>query len=196
MIVFLDRHHHGKPHSWDDMGASRDLDGNGLTSIRENESILTGFYILHAEIRLRELGHSVCVLSDGRYSDRHARVNQYAGNDSVYVACHVNAGATASGYGSVFFDFRTSSGNVLAADICTELARLPELDQKVKTIEAGAADWTRNAYNTIKNVNCHAVCFEPFFIDSDRHRALTSDSGLKSVGVALADGIHRYFQRR
>ena len=196
MLVFLDRQHCGKPNRWKDLGASRDLDENGFVSTRECEAILTSIYILECEIILREKGYNVCILSDGHYSERHKRVNDYQGGENaVYVSCHINAGSSRGGYGCCFFDYRSSKGDKLGSAINQELQiNCPELNNRTKIIECNPSDWTKNAYYTIKGVNCPAVCFEPFFIDCENHQSLLTDEGLKRVGKSLAIGIDTYFK--
>jgi N-acetylmuramoyl-L-alanine amidase len=187
MIVFLDRQHHGKPNRWGDCGASND----GV-----HETWLTAQYIHHCEWKLREAGIDVCVLSDGWYKDRHQRVNQYArGHDkSVYVSCHINAGG--GDYGATFYDHRSTNGQRLATHINGRLHQWCDpLHNKTKQIAARPDDWTSNAFNTIKRVSSPvAVCFEPFFIDCENHKSLTSLSGLELVGTALAVGIKSYLE--
>lgn len=196
MLVFLDRQHCGKPNRWKDLGASRDLDENGIVSTRECEAILTAIYILECEIILREKGYDVCVLSDGHYSERHKRVNDYQGDENaVYISCHINAGAARGGYGSCFYDHRSTTGDSLASAICEELkVNCPELNNRTKIIECNPSDWTKNAYYTIKGVNCTAICYEPFFIDCEAHEPLLTAEGLRRVGKSLAIGIDMFFK--
>ena len=196
MLVFLDRQHVGKPNRWKSLGAARDLNEDDHVSIRECEAIMTAIYILECEIVLREAGYDVCVLSDGHYYQRHERVNAMQGSQkAVYIACHINAGTYKGGYGSCFYDYRTSTGDKLGSAVNAQLeVYCPELDNRTKLIQAIPSDWTKNAYYTIKGVNCPAICFEPFFIDSENHKPLTTDEGLKRVGRALAQGIIDYFK--
>lgn len=185
MIVFLDRQHHGKPNRWSDCGAVND----GV-----HETRLTSQYIHHCEWKLRDHGIDVCVISDGYYSQRHERVNKYArGHDrSIYVSCHVNAGG--GDYGSIFYDHRSTSGEVLANCIGRRLHEwCGPLHNKTKTIAAKPDHWTSNAYNTIKGVGAPvAVCFEPFFIDCESHKELMTPHGCELVGIALAVGIKSF----
>ena len=184
MIVFLDRQHVGKPNNWDDVGAVSPTD---ITEVW-----LTQQYIQHAEWRLRDLGVDVCVLSDGTYSERHERVNTYArGHDkSVYIACHINAGGGT--YCATFYDYRSVKGESLAECINRKMGQRCQIEN-TKALKAKPDDWTKNAYYTIKGVGQPvAVCFEPFFIDSDVHTHLLTQDGLKAVGLGLADGIKLY----
>jgi len=188
MMIFLDRQHLGKPNRWNDEGAKND---------EMTETYLTSQYIFHAENHLRMHDIDVCVLSDGWYSDRHARVNEYCrtGVKSVYVACHINAGVNGT-YGASFYDYRSSGGKILSECInrhldlhCSELS-------SVKAIPAQPDDWTAHAFNTIKNVGQPtAVCFEPFFIDAPSHALLKQPSGIHRVGIALAEGILEFIKQ-
>ena len=187
MMIFLDRQHLGKPNRWNDEGAK---------NAEVTETYLTTQYIFACENHLRMHGFDVCVLSDGWYSARHRRVNEYAANVSgqcVYVACHINAGS--GDYGASFYDHRSASGSSLAHSVNLRLQNAcPEL-QSVKSIASSPDDWTQNAYNTIKGVGRPvALCFEPLFIDCPAHASLTSPQGIRRVGIALAEGIIYYLQ--
>lgn len=196
MLVCLSRDHVGKPDKLKDTGASADLDHNGKVSVAEQEAILTAQYILAAEIRMRELGHDVIVISDGRYSDRHTRVNGYAKvypGKVAYVACHLNAGGGA--YGSCFFDERSKAGPLLATAVANKLrAAFSEL-ASVKVFGAAPGGTWANAYATISGVydgRAVGVCFEPCFMDGPHATELLSTNGLTRIGGALADGLHSW----
>jgi N-acetylmuramoyl-L-alanine amidase len=185
MQVFLDRQHRGKPGRWNDEGAK---------NAEMTETYLTSQYIFHAENHLIMHGIDVIVLTDGHYSERHARVNEYVDTGlSVYIACHINAGG--GDYGASFYDYRSTAGSKLAHLIDLSLANLcPEL-RTVKRIECRPDDWTKNAYYTIKGVaRPVAICFEPLFIDCKDHEPLTTPEGIRRVGVALAEGITNYLK--
>jgi len=185
MLVFLDRQHVGKPNKWNDSGAT-DEAGN-------LEVMLTARYIYWAEVRLRQLGVDVCILSDGGYYERHKRVNDYTRDrerQACYVACHVNAGG--GDYSVCFYDYRsTSAGKDLAREISKAVKPIVGTS---KSMECSHFDWTRNAFATIKSVRPPAICFEPFFIDRFEHSHLKTEAGLQKIGFALADGIHRWFR--
>lgn len=191
MLVFLDRQHTGKPNRWKDCGA---VSPGGVQEI-----YLTDKYIHYAQIRLRDQGIDVCVLSDGHYSERHERVNRYAQTDpfSVYIACHINAGGGA--YSAAFYDYRSSNGENLAKCINDRLnQRVQQFNnpRNTREIKAQPGDWTKNAYYTIKGVAPVAICWEPFFIDNNDHADLMTDEGLKNLGQCLADGIKTYFIKK
>jgi len=206
MIIALDRQHVGKPGKRiDDLGAWGDLDRDGKASIIESEAIWTGLYLWHAELALREMGHSVYPMSHGRYSDRHKAANK-AGCD-VYVAAHLNSltGGTRSGqtanYGAVFFDGRSSRGNgpALADAIGAELGKLPAIGSRVRIWPAQSGDWTSRAYSTIRGVSRPvAICYEPAFLDYAGHQRafFTSAESVAPLGLALARGIHAWGQAR
>ena len=196
-LVFLDRQHSGKNSRRSALGAAADIDGDGHKEIHEAEAIWTARYLLACEIKLREFGHDVIPLSDGQYWELHKRCNAYqkAGENAVYIAAHLNAGVGSGiGYGSMFYDYRSARGKVLADAINEELKiACPELRGKVKSIEASPENWTKNAYYTIRGVRAVGICAEPFFMDSSAHRPLLSDKGMLAVGEAIARGINNYF---
>lgn len=195
-VVFLDRQHSGNNARRSSLGAVADLDGNGKKEIHEAESMWTAKYLLACELKLREYGYDVIPLSDGRYFERHARCNTYQrqGEKGIYIAAHLNAGVGRGiGYGSMFYDFRSSEGKKLALAICKHLkADLPALQGKAKAISASPENWTKNAWYTIKGVRAVAICAEPCFIDSKPHQALFTDEGMINIGVCIAKGIHDY----
>lgn len=195
MLVFLDRQHSGNPSRRKSMGAGADIDGDGKIELWEMESTWTAKYLLSAELRLRELGHEVIPISDGTYQARHRRCNKMviSGQPSVYVAAHINAGH--GKYGSVFFDYRSTSGPVLAKEIAKQMSlQLRELNGDARAISSNPKDWTKNAWYTIRGTTSAAVCYEPCFIDTRAHRPLFTSQGMARIGKALADGIDQYFR--
>ena len=204
LLVALDRQHVGKPHALSDLGAWGDLDQDGEHDVLESEAIWTAPVLLSAEMRLRELGHRIYPITHGRYSDRHAAAN--AVKADVYVAGHLNSltGGTRSGqtgnYAAVFYDHRTRKGNgdALAEAIAAELSRFPVFGSRVRIWPARPDDWTHRAYSTIKGVTSPvAICYEPAFLDYRPHQdAFFTPEKIGLLGVALADGIHAWGQRR
>jgi N-acetylmuramoyl-L-alanine amidase len=202
-LVILDRQHAGKRSSkTHDLGAWGDLNHDGIPGIEEMEAILTAQYILAAEIRLRELRPDVDVLvmSDGDYEARHQRANGYACmyQDTVYVACHLNAGGGA--YGTILHDHRSRprSGPALCGAIAHRLhGACPELAAVHARPASPSNEWAR-AFATIGGLALPVgVCFEPAFIDHPLHQqTLLTPSGLKRVGSALADGIVAWLETR
>jgi hypothetical protein len=194
-LVILDRGHVGKP-DHDDLGAWADLDFDGVSDVVEMEAILTAKYILAAEIRLRELGHRVVVMGDGRYEDRHTRAKAYKAD--VYVQCHVNAGK--GDYGLAIYDSRSENGKKLAALLAESLVKeCPELKRATAGYTAASGSPFPRAWNTIKGVfdgRPVGICYEPFFIDRPEHQPLAHAEGLARVGRALAEGIHKYLVNR
>ena len=193
-IVYLDRQHSGKPgRKAKERGAGPDLDGDGVVCVEEREAMLTARYLLACESALIEMGHTVIPIGDGWYSDRHRRVNAYAGTfpagtPQVYVAGHLNAGG--GDYGAVFYDHRSRSGPELAARIAKQLRMVAPEINGVKCIEAKPDNWTRNAYATIGGVmQPVAICYEPCFMDRDSHADLLTREGLSAIGRSLAAGI-------
>lgn len=194
-LVVLDRQHVGKP-SHDELGAWGDLDLDGMPDVVEQEAIMTAKYGLAAEIRLRELGHRVVMMGDGRYEDRHRRANDYRAD--VYVALHINAGR--GDYGLCIYDYRSEGGRKLAELVSSQIVKeCPELRRSVAAWTAPTGSSYPRAWPTIKGVyegRPVGLCFEPFFIDRAEHRPLATPEGLARVGFALAEGIHRYLESR
>lgn len=194
MLVFLDRQHVGQVRRLGSLGAIADVDGDGEKQIHEAEAFWTGYLSLALETNLRELGHDVIPLSDGSYAERHARVNQYSahyGEQCVYLALHLNAGG--GDYGAMFYDHRSGRGADLADSIAqsmmNHIRRLPS----VRKIAASGADWTKNAYYTIKGVGAAvAICSEPLFIDNETHQKLLNTEGLAQLAWAMAKGIDQW----
>tara|TARA_R110002110_G_scaffold122465_1_gene298712 strand:+ start:496 stop:1083 length:588 start_codon:yes stop_codon:yes gene_type:complete len=192
-MIYIDIQHIGKPNKPDDMGAGFGDDP------WETEAYWTTLYAFHMEMRLRELGYSVMRLCDGRYSDRHERVNRYeadypSSKPSVYIACHINAGG--GSYSVMFHDHRSSLGPDLAAAIADEMD-LPGIST-TKTLPASPSDWTSNAYNTIKDVRRPvSICAEPLFLDNENHRReyLELDR-IFLIGEAIANGIHSWYTQQ
>lgn len=201
-VIYLDRQHSGKPgRKARDRGAIADLDGDGKREVDEAEAMLTPRYLLACESRLIEYGYTVVPISDGWYSARHDRVNEYArgysaSTQQVYIAAHLNAGG--GHYGLILYDYRSRSGPELAKHIAKHLEQVAPEVAPVLLKEAKPEGWTRHAYATISGVAAPvALCFEPAFIDSDKHRELlASGVGLASIGYALAEGIHRWLASR
>ena len=77
MIIIFDRQHHGKP-GRSDVGATFDLDRDGVVETQEMEANITPYYYLPAKKLLEDLGHSVVVFDYGWYKDRHAKANAIA----------------------------------------------------------------------------------------------------------------------
>ena len=153
---------------------------------------MVGRYFLEVEWTLRKLGHRVVVLSDGYYSHRHKRANNFFEKESgacIYLAGHLNAGG--GSYSAVFHDHRSAMGAAAALYIKNELGKIEGL-QNAKTIQAQPTDWTTHAFNTIDGIypgrGC-GLCLEPFFVDTKSHIHLMSDEGLEEVGNAIAVGV-------
>jgi len=192
MIVFIDRQHAGQIHRIEARGASRDIDGDGQISAFEMEAIWTARIAIELEIQLLDMGCHVLPISDGKYSERHARVNDYATKHPgpwVYLAMHLNAGG--GNYGSYFYDHRSSQGPELAKIMARHLEeRVPELNS-ARGISSNPDDWTKNAYYTIKNVGRPvAICCEPFFMDT--HQQLLSIPNILKVATSMALALQEW----
>ena len=195
MLVFIDRQHAGKPNKIADRGASRDINGDGEITSDELEAIWTARIAISLEIKLLDMGINVMPISDGRYSERHERVNKYADMHPgpwVYLAMHLNAGG--GDYGAFFYDHRSSNGQQLATIMATQLNGDVEEIEKAKAIEARKDNWTKNAFYTIRSVGRPvAICVEPFFMDT--HQSLLSMQGVFKVASSMAIALRKWRDR-
>jgi N-acetylmuramoyl-L-alanine amidase len=189
-MIYLDIQHIGKPNKRKDMGASIG------DKPEQTEAYWTSLYAFFCEMKLRELGHEVMRITDGIYSSRHSRVNNYHSyreDQGVYISCHINAGGGDKGI--MFYDYRSLRGKELAKCICTKLSELTQIST-TKSIACRPEDWTKNAFNTIKGIQRPvAICCEPFFIDNPRNQELLTFSNIKRVGELLAEGIHLWYNQ-
>ena len=195
MIVFIDRQHAGQINRLNARGASRDVDGDGKITAEEMEAIWTARIAIELEIRLLDMGFDVMPISDGKYSERHQRVNEYAQKHPgpwVYLAMHLNAGG--GNYGSYFYDHRSSKGQQLATIMAQHLKQqVPQLT-RTKAIESKSDDWTKNAFYCIRNVGRPvAICCEPFFIDT--HMELLSIPNIINVATSMALALREWSQK-
>lgn len=186
MIVFIDRQHVGKPDKPADRGASIEPFSFGLGL----EAMYTGYLSLMIEEKLLENGVKVIPVSDGKYPDRHKRVNEYSkrfkNEKQVYLALHLNSGG---GDYSSFFHMGTQKGSDLASAICDKIsdASLPGLVRCLPK-KCSSEDWTKNAWHTIRGVgNPIAICCEPLFMDT--HRDLLNLESLRVIACAISCGI-------
>ena len=195
MLVFIDRQHAGKPNKIADRGASRDINGDGEITSDELEAIWTSRIAISLEIKLLDMGINVMPISDGRYSERHERVNKYADMHPgpwVYLAMHLNAGG--GNYGAFFYDHRSSNGQQLATIMATQLNGDVEEIEKAKAIPAEKDNWTKNAFYTIRSVGRPvAICCEPFFMDT--HQSLLSMQGVFKVASSMAIALRKWRDR-
>ena len=194
MLVIIDRQHAGQIKHLDSIGAVADVDGNGTAEIHEAEAIWTGYLSLSLELHLRTHGVKVMPISDGSYPERHARANEYAARYNgpcIYLAMHFNAGG--GNYGAMFYDHRSAAGADLADYIAASMeAELTEI-YTVKKIPCSGADWTKNAYYTIKGVGRPvAICSEPLFIDNEQHQKLLNEQGIARLAYAMCQGILKW----
>lgn len=199
--LILDIQHAGKPSRPTDLGASADLDGDGVIERDEHEARLTPLYAAACRDLASEAGAPVLWLDGGEYSSRHRAANEIAksqpGRRWLYVACHLNAGG--GDYGLVVADGRSKAGRAAAEDVAAQLRSQlsPELRRALAgTTAAEGSDWPR-AYGTIAGVwdgpgNIAGICFEPAFIDTERHRPLLTPEGMKRIGRALFEGARAW----
>jgi N-acetylmuramoyl-L-alanine amidase len=193
-LIVIDRQHVGKPGK-DDTGAWNDYDEDRTADVLELEAILTGFYGLWCEVRLRELGHNVISLGDGHYVDRHKRANSYKAD--AYIALHLNAGK--GDYSLVLHDARSKAGPRLAACISEAFAKVLPTSRHIFEGTSPTARFPRG-YNCIDGVfsgTAVAALVEPLFIDNPKHFAfLRDEKNLRVLGSALADGIDTWLKSR
>jgi N-acetylmuramoyl-L-alanine amidase len=198
MIVIFDRQHYGKPNRPNDLGAAIDIDGNGVIDNDEKEANITPSYYMPAKEALERLGHSVYILQEGWYSDRHSKANTIARanpNQKVaYIACHVNAGK--GDYAVMIHDSRSGNGKRLANAVAGSIGSAGNLEGiRRSLVRAASADneWKRG-YTTIKGIyagpgNISGICCEPFFIDRPEHQWLASSQGGRALADALVAGL-------
>ena len=190
MIVVLDRQHVGKP-GRDDKGARAELDGEVV-----HEVDLTLGYIEHAAALLTAEGHDVVILDEGWYQERHRKAADIARANPdeavAYVAAHCNAGG--GSYGLAIHDQRSRGGRALAEAVADVLGAnaAPYLDRAIVRAAERGGTWGR-AMTTIAGIydgpaNIVGICYEPLFMDQERHADLMRPGGLRVVGQALALG--------
>ncbi len=203
MHVILDRQHIGKPSPHHlDRGVEFDRDGDGVND--SQEANVTPLYIDAARQMLEAKGHSVTVLQEGSYPERHQMAVELAKSlplpqrPAAYVACHLNSGVGGT-YGLVVHDYRSQAGRSMATRVQKSLrdAFTPSEIKSVK-MDFGCpespsqpARWL-NCYNTIRGIyagpaHVAGICFEPVFVQA--HRPLLDDFGLRRIGHALAQGL-------
>ncbi len=199
MIVIFDRQHHGKP-GRNDVGATFDLDRDGVVETQEMEANITPFYYLPAKELLEDLGHSVVVFDYGWYKDRHAKANAIAlanpGQRVAYLACHVNAGL--GDYAAFIHDSRSAGGKELSEALAYAF-RPPTLRGiRRSLVRAGSSSngW-KNGYYTIAGIwdgpsNISGTCLEPFFLDREEHQWLATMDGGIQIARRLVRGLTRW----
>ena len=191
MIVILDRQHAGKRSSPNDVGATFDLDGDGVRGeAGEREIDLTAGYIAAAAVSLRTTGHTVHLIDSGDYDERHLAAIKIAkaapALRCAYIACHVNAGG--GKYGLIEYDVRSIKGAQLADELAFALGMLEVGRGRTKGLGAADRGWVCIGGIYAGPSNLSGVIYEPFFCDYVGHRPLMSPAGLVRVGHALADG--------
>lgn len=210
--LILDIQHAGRPDKPGDMGASFDLDGDGVRGEEgEREVDLVRMYVAAARAHAEAAGHAITVLETGTYGQRHATAIRIAraapSTRCVYLACHTNAGG--GSYGLLRPDYRSVSGSRLAERLSGALRQIFELT-KVRldplypnaataqkhgrdVSDAGKVGWWTRGWGCIDGIysgpsNLCGVLVEPFFIDTLAHRVLTTSGGCTRIGRALAEG--------
>lgn len=156
------------------------------------EHLLVAEYVLYARLALEELGWETAVAGLGRYAQRQKLASDL-GFD-FYVACHVNAGASARHAaggvpgGAVFYHEHSRKGPAVAASIASSLSAAANI--RVRTFPTSSSGWTRNAHALHSHATrCVGLVYEPGYIDEITHQSLWAPSGLKMVGEALATGL-------
>jgi len=182
ITIYVDVQHSGKPDKPRDRGAT----GNGWDEVGATRLIANG--IEHACVTYADV-HCI-ILSDGRYSSRHKRVNDYhnrIGGKAVYLALHLNALDSKPHKGVIFFHYQSKKGPALAQAVADAIK--PAVGPTIPTpCESG--DWTRNAYATIRGVREPiALCLEPFYIDSPAAKEWLFAEALEALGVEIAAAV-------
>ena len=133
-VVIFDLQHRGKPPpNQHDVGAGRDLDGDGTIGAHEVETHLVPGYVGPANEILFGAGHRVVWFTDGSYAARHKRAAKIAAQVGpsgrvAYLACHLNAGAEGKLQRALtLYDARSTGGKSLATTIATSLNRVLSL---------------------------------------------------------------------
>jgi N-acetylmuramoyl-L-alanine amidase len=188
MLIVIDRGH-GQKEPGKPFDSGTVFDGS-------REVDLTAGYIQRARAALEAEGHTVHLLDQGSYDDRHraaiALADGRPGEPALYVQCHVNEGK--GRYGLVEHDARSQRGRTAAtclADALKTLAEVPSV--KVNALEKGERGWVC-IDDIFDSATLCGVLYEPFFIDAPGHAALRTPAGLKRVGEALAEGVRRFAQ--
>ena len=197
--IILDIQHAGRKSRPTDLGASADLDGDGVIERDEHEARLTPLYAMACQALALRDGVKVLRIDGGEYSARHRMAVELAASDPsrrwLYVACHLNAGG--GNYGLVIADQRSTQGRNAAREVAEALDALPELTRTIAGVTAAeGSDWPR-AWGTISGIfagpaNLSGICFEPCFMDTPSHRPLLTAEGLTRIGEALYRGAVRW----
>ena len=191
--IMLDAGHVNKPNRPHDRGA--------VYAGREEAGIALA-YLLSADAWLRALGHEVFVgAGPGTYPERIALASRLGCH--VYVQAHVDAGlAGRSGdRGTVIYDHRSKKGALLATFVAAEIGKItpwpvkaaasqPDDDGQPRDEDLSEAFGCISAAYALKPV---AILLEPAFIDGALGSAwLAGAANVRAIGVALADGIHKW----
>lgn len=191
--IMLDAGHINKPSHPHDRGA--------IYAGREEAGIALA-YLSSADAWLRALGHEVFVgAGPGIYAERIALASRLGCH--VYVQGHVDAGLSGrpGDRGMVVRDHRSKKGAALAALVAAELGKVtpwpvraapsqPDDDGQPRDGDLSEAFACIEAAYSLKPV---AILLEPAFIDGALGSAWLGDAAnVRALGVALADGIHKW----
>lgn len=205
--VILDLQHKGKFSRPDDRGVGADLDGDGLVELHEREAELTPIYAEKARQLLSWGGIETHVLTVGEYADRWKVANQLAaraGGRSIYIACHLNGGASwRIGWGLVGHDPRSKNGRAAARTLATALEQEfaneahPWPVDSVRVVSCSEVSGYGRMLNTIRGIymgpaQLSGVCYEPFSLTDFPEMA--TEKRLEQIGHALAIGCHRWIE--
>lgn len=214
-LVYIDVQHSGKPPKrMADRGATADLNHNGMIEVEDMEARWTPIIAYHLEGLLLSDGYQVIPISDGWYSARHGRVNEYADqaealgyHNQVYIALHLNSliggkPSDSSGkYSSFFFDRASSvdGGGLLAEKIASAMVKQLKLagaPEDARAIASHSSGWTANAYSTIRGLGQQVIgiCAEPYFMDQILHPI--HEEGMKQAAVAMKEGLDEWFTHK
>lgn len=191
--IMLDAGHVNKPDRPHDRGA--------VYAGREEAGIALA-YLLSADAWLRALGHEVLLgAGPGTYPERIALASRVGCH--VYVQAHIDATPTpgTADRGTVIHDHRSKKGAALAASVAAELGKVtpwavkvaaaqPDDDGQPRDEDLTEAFGCISAAFLLKPV---AILLEPGMINGIAGPKWLGDpANVRAVGVALADGIHKW----
>ncbi len=188
--------HTGKPTHPSDRGASyRHPSG---VEVREVDAVMR--YVQALDGALLGAGHAALLLTDGTYRERSLRAKKR--EVSALLNCHVNAGlhGLPGQRSEIYYWPRSVKGLALANDLADALrVVVPWQDVRVTAAEVGPRlDETRaaNVRACIDGAVTPSICVEPFFCDAFEADQILSDGTLDRIGVALAQGLLTWGNRR
>ena len=201
-LFVLSIDHGGRPkRGFEDLGASVDVDGDGIA---DHTEVDCNTFIASAAARAirHERDVDVVIISHGEYNERHGWSNRY--DATAYLALHINSHRRADVNQGLFFHHhrtRKGNGDALAAALADawrpEAKRLLGRRMEVKALPATLPAW-KNPHYTIKGLREPVgICCEPWFLSNpDHRRAFATAGGLQALGQAMGRGLLTWARRR